>query len=301
MKKHLVSAALLLAVGVVAWECGGSGDCQSTCGNGKQECSEQCDKGPANGTGTGCSSTCTIENIPTAQLSVSYERLHVDVASYPGYPAPTPTDLGIKTAHVQLAGPTPKDEMWDASNTTQMMYSGIPSVFMPGNYQATITLLDMAGNPVTKPKTSMMVAVQVGTPQTIFISFTTDDYLKSYTGNFDFALHWGDMTGTCTTAGVNKQTIKMTLPGQTTPVAMMTTDTPPESLDGTMYKCFEPTMAPKYQEVKMMNWGHYDMYVTSGNMPAFCSKFDVFVGVGVGTPTYDLVVEPASTDGGACP
>lgn len=299
MKKHLVSAALLLAVGGVAWECGGSGDCQSTCGNGKQECSEQCDKGPANGTGTGCSSTCTLENIPTTQLNVSYERLHVDVASYPSFPAPTPKDLGIATAHVVLDGPTPKDEMWDASST-QMMYSGPPSMFMPGTYQATITLLDAMNNPLTKPKKSMMVNVQVNNPVALMVSFTTDDYLKSYTGNFDFALHWGALAGTCATASVSQQTIKLTLPGQTTPVAMMTNDG--EKLDGSMFTCYPSTSTPKYQEVKMMTWGHYDMYVTSqGAMPAYCSKFDVFVGVGVATPTYDLVVGPASTDGGACP
>jgi hypothetical protein len=295
-RKPFVSAALLLAVGVVAWECGGSGHCNSICGNGVKECSEQCDNGPANGSANNaCSASCTLQNIATTQLSVSYERLHVDVASYPGFPAPTPLDLGLATAHVVLDGPSPIDEMWKASDTNKM-YSG--SSLMPGTYSATITLLDAMNNPITMTKKSMMVDVAVGTPAVITISFTTDDYLKTYNGNFDFTLHWGSTTGRCATG--DKQTIIMTRPLHTTPVAMMTNDG--EALDGTRVACFMPSTSTQYQEVMMMPWGHYDMTVTSsGLMPAYCTKFDVFVGVGVATPTYDLVVKPASTDGGACP
>lgn len=293
---YALSAVLLLGIGAAVIECTGA-----VCGNGVKEADEQCDNGMLNGTqGNGCSAQCTLTSIARASLVVSYSRLNVSVASYPNYPAPTCMDLGIAKAHLVLTGPAPQDLTADCGNP----FSFDP--IAPGTYQATLTLVDSTGAPVTKPVTSAMIDVQVAsTPTMLNLTFETTDYLKTYTGNFDFMASWGGDNLGCSqaTPAVTKQTITMTLPGSTTPVAMMTNDG--ESLDGTPFTCFQPAAAPKYQEVKMMPWGHYDLTITGESGPpgpkmtTYCQKFDVFVGVGVATPTYALTVAGASMgDGG---
>jgi hypothetical protein len=296
--KHLVSATILIAVGVVAWECGGNGACKSTCGNSMIECSEQCDNGAANGPNAPCSSSCTLQNVAETSLQVTYERLLVDSNSCASFLPPSAIDLGIANAHVVLTGPTPIDEMWPISQSNQKTYTSL----MPGIYQGTITLLDASGAALTKPKQSMMVDVELSNPMQMMVSFSVADYTKSFTGNFDFALHWGTATDTCTTTNIKKQTLTMTPHGSTTPVMMMTNDG--EKLDGTSFMCATPTM-PAYQEIKMMPWGQYDLTVTggTGSNVVFCQKFSVLVGVGVGTSTCDLTVEAYTPGGdmGTCP
>jgi cysteine-rich repeat protein len=294
---YALSVVLLVGVGAAVIECTGS-----VCGNGVKESGEQCDNGMLNGTqGNGCSAQCTLTSISRARLTVNVERLNVTVASYPDYPAPTCMDLGISKVHLVLTGPAPQDMTTDCNNPS---FSFDP--IAPGTYQATVTLLDASGAPLTKPITSTMVDVEPApTPTTLNLAFEIGDYLKSYTGNFDFMASWGADNIACSqaTPAVTKQTITMTLPGSTTPVAMMTNDG--ESLDGTPFTCFQPAAAPKYQEVKMMPWGHYDLTITGESGPpgpkmtSYCQKFDVFVGVGVATPTYALTVAGASmADGG---
>jgi hypothetical protein len=297
--KHLVSATILIAVGVVAWECGGNGACKSTCGNSVIECSEQCDNGASNGPNAPCSSSCTLQNVAVTSLQLTYERVTV-TDSCNSLP-PSASDLMVANAHVVLAGPTPIDEMWPVSQSNQKTYSG---TLMPGVYQATVTLLDAKGNALTKPKMSMMADVELGNPtMNLMVNFTTDDYLMSYTGNFDFALHWGSSTGMCMGGGM-KQTLTMTKHGSTTPLVAMTNDG--EKLDGTATACVTPPVLGKmYQEVMMLPWGHYDLTVTGGQGSSivFCQKYDVFVGVGVGTSTCDLTVEAYTPGGdmGTCP
>jgi cysteine-rich repeat protein len=292
---YVLSAVLLCGVGAAVMECGSS----AVCGNGVMEGNEQCDNGALNGTpGNPCSATCTLVSVQRASLTVTYERLHVVTADYPSFPAPTCADLGIDKAHLVLDGPAPQDVSMSCG--TNFSFDPI----MPGTYQATVTLLDVNGAALTKPVKSMMVATDVGQSPTIDIVFQTTDYLKTYTGNFDFVPWWGTLNTACAAASVNKQTLTMTLPGSTTPVAMMTNDG--MKLDGTQGNCFTGTDTMP-QEVKSMPWGHYDLVVTGkvGGTVSFCRKFDIFVGVGVAVPTYDLVVTPpmADADGGAatCP
>lgn len=293
---YALSVVLLTLVGAGVIQCTGS-----VCGNGVKESGEQCDNGKLNGTAmNGCSATCQLTSIARARLQVSYTRVDVQVASYPDFPIPTCMDLGIAKAHLVLTGPAPQDVTADCGN---------PFTFdpiMPGTYQATLTLVDAQGAPVTKPVTSAMIDVPVAAqPTTLNLTFEMSDYLKSYMGNFDFLASWGADNTTCSQASpkVEKQTITMTLPGSSTPVMMMTNDG--ESLDGTPFTCFDPMAAPKYQEVKMMPWGHYDLTITGqAGAPlavSYCQKFDVFVGVGVATPTYSLTIAAASAnaDGGA--
>jgi hypothetical protein len=289
---YALSAVLLCGIGVAVVECGDSG---AVCGNSMVEKGEQCDNGAANGTtGNNCSSSCQLQGVQRAQLSVKYERLRVTTVDYPSFPAPTCADLGIAKAHLVLEGPAPQDLTMECG--TDFAFSPID----PGSYQATVTLLDANDQPVTKPVKSMMVTTDVGQSPVIDIIFDVPDYLKTYKGNFDFALWWGTKNTACP-VGVNKQTMTMTRPGSTTPIAMMTMSG--ESLDGTQANCFTASSSMP-DRVAMMDWGHYDLTVTGkvGSMINYCRKFDIFVGVGIATPTYDLVVDALSTDGGTpCP
>ena len=298
---YALSAVLLVGVGAAVLECGSSA---SVCGNGVKEDDEQCDNGMANGSaGNSCTTECTVMGIPHASLQVFYSRLRPTVGAYPNFPSPTCKDLGVsesKAAHVVLDGPTPKDETWPCN-----MISAAYDTVEPGTYQATVTLLDDAGKPVTNPVKSMMVDVKIGgAASNLMVTFTEADYVRTdYKGNFDFRLAWGQAGKACADVGLTKEALTMTRPGSTTPVASMTMSG--SKLDGTASPCFvKPSPTVDYEEVASLPWGHYDLYVngTMGSGPAlFCQKFDVFVGIGVATPTFDLVVSPASTDGGACP
>jgi len=290
-----LSAVLLGGVGVALMECGDSG---AVCGNGIVEKGEQCDNGAANGTpGNPCSATCQLQGVPRAQLQVTYERLRVMTTAYPSFPAPTCNDLGVAKAHLVLTGPEPKDVSMECG--TNFMFDPIT----PGTYQATLTLVDMNGAALTKPVKSMMVSTDIGQAPVIDIIFDVPDYLNSYKGNFDFVPWWGTKNTACAAAAggaVTQQTLKMTLPGSSTPVAMMTMSG--EALDGSPKSCFTGTTSMP-DRVAMMPWGHYDVTVTGlvGSTLTWCKKFDIFVGVGVATPTYDLVVDPLSVGDGGMP
>ena len=294
-----LSAVLLVGIGAAVVECSNG----PTCGNGVKEEGEQCDNGAENGKpDNNCSASCTLTSIARASIQVSVSRLDVQVDAYPNFPAPTCMDLGIASMHVQLDGPTAKDEMIPCS-TTQVLYDPV----QPGTYQATITLLDANMQPVSKPRMSMMTDVQIASSATnINVAFSTDDYLKSYRGNFDFRTFWGQKGNSCTAASpaVVNSTVKMTPAGGGAPLAVATTGG--HKLDGTSSTCFVPTGMKDYEEAAMLPWGKYEMVVTgqvAGGMTAYCKKYEVFVGVGVATPTYDLVVDTVDTsDGGAaCP
>ena len=204
-------------------------------------------------------------------------------------------------AHLVLTGPTPADLMIPSSSTS-MPFDPV----MPGTYQAEITLLDVSGAPVTKAVKSTMVDVQIGNQTTITVAFLADDYLNSYTGNFDFLLSWGAAGKACAavTPAVTMETLTLVKMGSATPVAAMTNTM--HKLDGTPAGCFTMTGAMQYEEVAALPWGYYDLTVTgkAAGAVAYCKKFKVFTGPGVANPTFSLVVDNVNGfDGGAsaCP
>jgi hypothetical protein len=240
-----------------------------------------------------------IQSPAQPQLKVMYERLSINIDSYPNFPIPTCMDLGAVNAHLVLNGPDMKDVM-TACETGQFSFDPVTA----GTYQATLELLDGNGAPITKKVMSMMVDVQPSQMPTIIdIVFKQSDYLKSYTGNFDFMPWWGALNTTCSQGSVNKETLTLTPAGMTTPVMMVTRAG--NKLNGMPGTCFVQSTGNNYDEVTAMPWGFYDLTVTglaNGNMVTYCQKFQVFVAIGVATPTYDLVVAPVGTgDGGACP
>lgn len=294
---YALSVVLLVGLGAAVLECSGGGG--PVCGNGIKEEDEQCDNGPQNGAaGNGCSDVCVLTSTARASINLNYNRLKVSPAAMPNYPAPTCKELGVDKTEIVVDGPSAQSE-------TIACGSGKIYDVQPGTYTVTVTLLDAAGNPVTKPVTSVMTDVPISASQTnIMVDFVPGDYLRQdYKGTLAFVPQWGEKDKLCTDVvpAVAQQTVTLTPRGSTTPVTAMTASG--KRLDGTAGACFMKTGTASYERVDQLGWGYYDLTLTgiAGGSTAYCQKFDVFVGPGVATPTYELIAGAASTDGGACP
>jgi cysteine-rich repeat protein len=290
---YLVSAVLLVGAGAAVLECSGG----AVCGNGVKEGDEQCDKGPMNGVaGSGCSSDCKLIGIPVASLQVSFDLLQMEA---PGFLGSTCRDLGIDKWQLHLDGPSPVDEMLPCLQPSQPFGS-----VMPGMYQATITLLDKMGNPLTMAvKTATMNAQVGGQMALLYYNFKQSDFLRQdYTGALKFDPNGGAANATCATASVNMEGVTLTTPAGA-PVAGMTDDG--LKLDGTYGTCFVKSGSmPSQQVTGTLPWGHYNLTLTgkaAAGALAFCKKFDVFVGAGTATNVYELMVDAANADLGPCP
>jgi len=282
----------VLGVAVLLLHCGGA-----VCGNGVKETGEQCDNGAQNGmTGSNCSATCTGVSIPRASLQVSYSRLNVTSDGYTNYPAPTCNDLGIANAQIVIAGPMPDTKLVPCSQT-----SATWDPITPGMYQATITLLDAQGVALTKPRTSLMTDVQIGTPTVISLDFAEADYLKSYKGTLYLVPSWGTVGTQCATASVTQEGLRLVKSGTNTPVAGMTVGG--RKLDGTLASCFSPSAGTSFERIDNLPWGAYDLAVLGyqGGTLSHCGLFHVFVGIGIATPTLQLASVTSDPDAGACP
>jgi hypothetical protein len=293
---YALSVVLLVGLGAAVLECSGGGP---VCGNSIKEDGEDCDNGPQNGAVMGgCSDACKLTSTARASINLNYNRLKVTPAAMPNYPSPTCKELGVDKVEIVIEGPSAQSE-------TMPCGSGKIYDVQPGMYAVKVTLLDAAGNPVTKPITSKMTDVPLAaSPTNIMVEFIPEDYLRQdYKGTLAFVPHWGMMDKTCTdvTPAVAQQSLKLTPRGSTTPVTHTTVSGKP--LDGTNAACFMKTGTMSYERIDLLPWGYYDLSVTgmAGGVMAYCQKFDVFVGPGVATPTYELVAPAASTDGGACP
>jgi hypothetical protein len=296
MKKLFLSAFALVSVGVSALIIAPA--CGSVCGNGVVESGEQCDNGMNNGTqGNNCNSSCQSVSVPRASLVVSYQRLKVTVDGVSNYASPTCTDLGIANAKITLSGPQADMVTIDCSQTTKSW-----DPIMPGMYTATIQLFDSTGNAVTKPKTSMPMDVQIGAPVQLQFTFDVTDYLRTdYQGVFYFVPSWGTEGTYCLAAGVTVESVTMTADGASAPLTLVTDAG--HKLDGTgAANCFSPSAAMTFEKVLNVPWGYYTLkLVGSDASGGFCHSFHVFAGIGVGTPTYQLVAPMAGGDAGACP
>jgi hypothetical protein len=288
---YALSALMLVGVGAAVLECS-----SGVCGDGMKNGDEQCDKGPDNGVaGSGCSLDCKLMGIPRAQVQVSFELLRSEA---PGFGGSTCKDLGADKWTLHLEGPTTDDKTLPCLQPSEL-YGAV----MPGTYQATITLLDVNGAPVSKPVMTAMMDVQLDQMITLNYDFKQGDFLKQdYTGALYFNTYWGGQNVSCAAASpaVTNQALKMvrhsdgmTVPGMT--VGGL-------KLDGTYGACV--SIAAPQQVMGMLPWGHYDLSVygqDASTAVSYCKQFDIFVGVGTATGIYGLVVDPASTDGGACP
>jgi hypothetical protein len=297
---YALGATLLAVAALAVVQCSDS----AVCGNGSKEGSEQCDNGALNGTpGNSCSAQCKLVSIPRATVNVSYSRLKDES---PGFTGSSPMDLGIDHAHVVLDGPTPADETW-SGNMNSNQYVSV----MPGSYQATITLFDASGNALTNPVKTMMMSVDA--PNMIFLSvnFHMSDFLKQdYTGTLYIDPNWGQSDKGCTDASPAVQMEAVTLRKMDgTPVTGTTLDgkagTPLHALDGTPGACFSANMDDLFEKVPNLPWGHYQLTIigkVAGGTVGYCYKTDdIFVGPGIDTPTYKIVVTDAGGDAGACP
>jgi cysteine-rich repeat protein len=287
----LIALAIVTAAGATAVECSNQ---KPDCGNGVVEPGEQCDKGAQNGMpNSGCSTSCQNQAIEIASVQVFYTRL-MDEA--PGFGGSSCLDLGVDVAHVVLNGPTHIEERWPCSRNSSL-YSNV----MPGTYQATITLLDAAGNPITNPVKSTMVEVMAPRMVTLTINFHMADFVKQdYVGTLFFNPKWEKPTQSCAAV-----TPPVTLEGITLkthdgePVNGMTSEG--HRLDGTPGSCFSESASTTFESVPSLPWGHYNLTLTGrigGGSIGYCKTFDVFVGPGVANTTYTLVADPMNADAG---
>jgi cysteine-rich repeat protein len=275
----------------------------AVCGNGVKEGSEQCDNGKMNGTmGNGCSASCMLVSIPRAQLELDVQFLSKEG---PGYTNANAADLNVNKIHVVVSGAMSIDEMWDANKL-----SNVWTNVTPGDYQATVTLLDKDGNPITNDVKSMMGHVDTPGMLNLSVNFHMTDFKTSYMGTLYVDPNWGAMNGTCTTASVSTESIQVLDPMDMPVMGMTLIGNPAmngHNLDGTYGACFDKTQMSLnlFEKVPSLTWGHYKVILrgkTSGGMIAYCKKFDdVFVGPGIQNPTYELVVTAADADMGACP
>ena len=272
----------------------------ATCGNGKVEHGEQCDKGDQNGVdGSGCSSSCQYANIAVASIQVSYSKLIDEV---PGFLGATCNDLGIGGAHVVLDGPHPVDETWMGCMQSQM-YSNVP----PGTYQATITLLDAGMTPLTNAVATAMTEVQKGPVTTLAINFKQSDFVKQdYTGLLQWNPSWGQKGKTCADAGVKLEALYLRdAKGQ--PVTMPDKTSDGLKLDGSFGPCFSKDATTLYERFGPLTWGHYTLTVVgkdAGGMVAYCKASELFVEPGITPQTWEVTVDaldPNADGGAACP
>lgn len=259
------------------------------CGNGKVETGETCDKGSMNGmTGVNCSSACQLRNIDAASVQVFYSRLKDEV---PGFAGASCKDLGAKSAHVRLVGPTMFDENWDCSLNSKN-YTKVDA----GEYQAFVTLLDDAGNALTNEVASEKTAVAVPGSINLEVNLKYADFIKTdYVGTYYFVPNWGADGTYCAAASVTQMQVTMTPDGSSTPVTNTVTPTVP--LDGTTTACFTPG-TPTFIKVANLTWGYYDLKLVgldAASAVQYCESLVAFVGPGVGTPTFDLVASAATT------
>lgn len=288
----LIATSVVASLAIAFVHCGEG----AVCGNGVQEEGEACDSGAMNGIeNSGCSATCTIAALNVAKINIGITHLNVEAVGYMGAGC---TELGSSTQHVVLDGPQGFDETWDCNKTNSI----IPNV-TPGDYKLSVTLLDSAGNPLTKTVTSMTATAAKMQTVSLSVNFAQTDFLKQdYTGTLFFKPSWGAASTTCAMASpvvTGYGILLKNKAGQL--VSGMSTGS--HSLDGTSGPCFIPASNGTPEGVANLTWGHYELSFTgyAGAALAYCKTFDVFSGPGVANNTYDLLVTESNADAGACP
>ena len=288
--------ALGLALGLSRLAaCGGN---VAECGNSIVETDEDCDKGAQNGQkGVNCSAECKSISVPIGQVRVSWGVLKK--TGVEGYGGGGCSDIGAVMAHVQIAGPTPFDEMRTCTEYGHL-YSG--QNVLGGTYKVTITLVDAGGNPVTKPVTSTeQNAIVGGETATLPVDFGVDAFLKAYTGSFQLRASWGVEMATCTTAMpvVEQETIKLVPMGASTPLTGATKLGTP--LDGTPNACQIPGQEI-YEKALDLPVGQYRLQVQgiSGGKVSYCKAQDIFIGPSKNSQPWSIIIPAAGADGGTC-
>ncbi|MEO6951108.1 MAG: hypothetical protein ABI321_04775 [Polyangia bacterium] len=297
MKRHLeawVVGVSLAALAVITLaHCGGS-----SCGNGKQESGESCDKGKLNGVeNSGCSTTCEIAQLNLAGLQIFVSRLQMESKGYTGALC---SDLKAATEHVVLEGPSASDGFTQDWNCSSQNSLSLPDV-TPGDYKVTITLLSSGGTPITKPVSATATAAK-GSSANLSVNFKQTDFIEQdYTGTLFFTPSWGEDSTGCITATPQVTGYGVTLKDASGAlVSGMSTFM--RKLDGTSAACFVPLSNGTAEGVMNIPWGHYTIAFTgySGADITYCGSFDVFNGPSVANPTFALTVPSYDADGGAC-
>ena len=299
MKRHieawLVGASLATCAVITLAHCGGT-----SCGNGKKESGESCDKGKLNGVeNSGCSTTCEIAALNVAGLQIFVSRLQMESKGYTGALC---SDLKAATEHVVLEGPSPADgftQDWDCSSKNSL---SLPDV-TPGDYKVTVTLMGSGGTAITKPLSTTATAAK-GSSENLAVNFKQTDFLEQdYTGTLFFTPSWGEDSTGCTTAMPEPVTGYGVTLRDANGALVSGMSTFMRKLDGTSAGCFIPGSNGTAEAVAGLPWGHYTISFTGyvGARIAYCGSFDVFNGPSVANPTFALTVPSYDADGGACP
>jgi cysteine-rich repeat protein len=290
----LIATSVISALAIALVHCNDD----AVCGNNIVEDKEQCDVGMRNGVeNSGCSSTCTIAALNVAGLQLIVAKLKDEAMGFPGVGC---SELGATMQHVVITGPTSVDQTVDCGMSPAYLNHDIP----PGDYSATVTLLDGSGNALTKPVTVGPVTAMKGQTAMMMANFAQADFLKQdYTGTLFFKPSWGAANTKCDAASPVVTGYGVTLKDKNG-VVVAGMSSASRKLDGTMGACFDPGPTGTAESVAGLTWGHYGLTFTgyAGATLAYCKTFDVFSGPGTANATYDLVVTSADPDAGvSCP
>ncbi len=292
-KGSALSSAFILAISLGTSGCGGD----SLCGNGTIDKGEECDEGSKNGTPGGCTTTCTLTSTPTLNVQVAYQRL---VNEVPGYGGSACSDLGIAQAQVVLFGPTDAD--MQMVSLTCASNSNIWSNVAAGSYHGSVTLFDAQQVALTKTLSTTPMTLSPPTNAMLSVDFHQTDFIKQdYTGSMYIVPEWGSASGTCSSAAVTKESIKL-FNSSGAVVSGMTSKG--HSLDGAEGTCFTPSSSTDGEQIDNLPWGHYHVQLVgrdSSDAISYCKLIEVFVGPGVANAAVEVLASPATDLSGCTP
>jgi cysteine-rich repeat protein len=258
--------------------CGGG----AVCGDGKAEDGEPCDDGNDRDDDA-CSNSCEIQQTLDAQII--WTLIGKQVAGFQD----NCQSVGADKIRLEISGPLPVTQEVDCA-FQQYPFPALRA----GSYTVNATLLDAAGQALTKGLTSAEFTIATTDVQ-VELDFPFEDFNNSYVGNWFYRFKWaGSTTCQTSTPPVKKVRIRLERDGQ----PLMTTMGKP--VDGNMpLDCVSYTEIPA--AIKDLPWGPATLKVTGlddGDKERFAGEFPTFVGAGVSNPPLDYDMASLVPDAG---
>ena len=200
------------------------------------------------------------------------------------------SDLGVITVRVEIvnvADASITDMMEKSCGEGQLTFLGLAQ----GTYKASVTPLDVDGNPLVTAAVSVMGASAApGTSSEIDVDVNYPAWNKPFTGQLLFRLKWGGMTCAAATPPVATQLITLTAGGTVRTESSSIDNVVYQKLDGTDEKPCVAFTQQFPQNVAGLPFGPATLLVIgkdAGGVEAFHVTFDTFIGAGVFNPTLE--------------